>query len=406
MPLLMATAVDLFKRLLFRRPVGVVEGTSLNSSAIVSVDICIVTNCGFVGGNASSTVAEFRALADAGYKTVIVHCPIRRSRWKRHWIAEKFLPFQSEIIPAHALERLACSTLIVRGPRMVMTSNFESLARKLTAKDSLYIVNNSAWNENGKPLFDWNLFFERIQKLNLGRSRVGPISPLIRNEGSKVVALEYSHLWSEADWPPAFDVREFEPKIRPSLTAPIVIGRHGRDHEGKWLEDAEELRMAYPDRSDVIVSIMGGAEIPRKILGTLPGNWRVSPFGSKGVSDYLATLDVFVNFPARTRDEAFGRTIIEAILAGLPVILPPTFEQTFGDLAIYCEPVDVERIITRLADNDEERIEYISRCREEAEERFGTKSLLRRLEDRSQQALPCLDDRSKRFRALLMSKPF
>lgn len=386
-------------------PNGVVEASNFRQGDTFSVDVCIVTNCAFVGGNASTTVTELEAFSAAGLTTIIVHCPVKRSRWKRNWVAERFLPFMDDIVQAHKVKHIKCQTLIARGPRMVMTPTFRNLMRRIHGERALYVVNNSAWSENGKPLFNWPALHRRVARIGVPRSSVYPISPLIRAECRKVLSKSAApDLLAPIDWPPAFKVDDFPFAPRPRLTAPIVIGRHARDHEGKWLEDVGELRAAYPCRKDVLVKIMGGAETVRKRLGDLPANWVVEPFGTRGVADYLSQLDVFVNFPARARDEAFGRTIIEAVLSGLPAILPPAFESTFGDLALYCEPHQVAELIERLASDDQGRIHYINACRSEAAERFGSHTLLKRLQssDSKEAYSPRLDEDSQDFRRRMM----
>ncbi|TCU21220.1 glycosyltransferase involved in cell wall biosynthesis [Rhizobium azibense] len=395
----------LFARWIEPPPIGVVEASNFRQGDTFSVDVCIVTNCAFVGGNASTTVTELEAFSAAGLTTIIVHCPVKRSLWKRNWVAERFLPFMDEIVPAHNVKHIKCQTLIARGPRMVMTPVFRNLMKRIDAERALYVVNNSAWSENGKPLFNWQALNRRAARIGVPHSSVYPISPIIREEARKALSKSACpDLLAPIDWPPAFKIEDFSFAPRRHLTAPVVIGRHGRDHDGKWLEDAEELRAAYPCRSDIVVKIMGGAETVRKRLGALPSNWEVEPFGTMGVADYLSQLDVFVNFPARTRDEAFGRTIIEAVLSGLPVILPPAFEPTFGDLALYCEPHQVAGLIERLASDDEGRIHYINACRREAAERFGSHTLLKRLKspDIEGSYSPTLDGDSQDFRRRMM----
>lgn len=385
-----------------RLPSGVSVGRSFRDGGDIDADVCIVTNCAFVGGNAASTLTEFQALRDAGLSVVIVHCPVKRSPWKRYWVANRFLPYLDAIVPAHEVQNLRCRTLIARGPRMVMTRNFARFVTRITAHRALYIVNNSAWNEQGKPLFDWQSLHRRVANTGLPRSQIYPISPIIRAEGKKALeGIGVPDLLSPEDWPPVFKMSGFEFRPRPRLTPPIVIGRHARDHLSKWLEDPSELAAAYPNRPDIRVSIMGGADTAKRTLGRLPGNWIVSPFGTSGVEGYLADLDIFVYFPARTRDEAFGRTIIEAILSGLPVILPHFFEPTFGELALYCEPQDTAGLIDRISAHDVERLHYVGVCRDAAAARFSTDTLLRRMRG-DVVLLPKLDARAKAFRQEIM----
>lgn len=395
-----------FSRVLDQPPPGVIEGDGFNTSDVVNVDVCIVTNCAFIGGNASTTITELEAFRQSGLRCVIVHCPVKRSFWKRKWVAERYLPVIDAVIPSDHIESIRCKTLIIRGPRMAMTGNFEKLAKRIRAERTLYIVNNSAWSENGKPLFDWIGLNRRVVSIGLPNSSIYPISPLIRHEADNaLIGSSGASFLASRDWPPGFRLEDYPFRPREVFSEPLVLGRHGRDHYGKWLEDPEELRAAYPDREGIVIKILGGAEVVRKRLGALPPNWVVLPFGETSVGRYLSEIDIFVNFPARSRDEAFGRTIVEAILCGVPVILPKAFEATFGDLAFYCEPHEVIEIVERLRADDDQRLRFLAACRDEAAERFGTGTLVERLSssDRSSTYIPRLNAEAQAFRKWVMS---
>jgi glycosyltransferase involved in cell wall biosynthesis len=206
------------------------------------------------------------------------------------------------------------------------------------------------------------------------------------------------------DWPPLFDVSQFDFAPREQLTWPVVIGRHGRDHPGKWPEDPNEIKAAYPLRDDVRIDILGGADTVAERLGGLPANWSVKGFGAFAVNQYLHSLDVFVYFPARARSEAFGRTVIEAVLSGVPVILPRQLSPTFGEIALYCEPSAVYDLIVRLAADDEGRKKYLRECRQISIDRYGSHALAQRLAGGDIESPPALalSAESKAFRVKIM----
>lgn len=387
-------------------PPGVVTASKFRRGGKIEVDVCIVTNCAFAGGNASSTLTELEQFLAQGLSCVIVHCPVKRSPWKRYWVAERYLEFSDHIVPSHAVRALKCRSLIVRGPRMAMTPTFKRLAKRIDTQQTIFVANNSAWSENGKPVFSWDGLHRRIAEIGLPQSRIYPVGPVVRLEAETSMAEAQGKAFLAADdWPPAFKLDAFPFKPKSRFQNPIVVGRHGRDHDGKWLEDPKELQRAYPDRSNITVSILGGANVPRQRLGALPDNWVVKPFGASTVVDYLSQLDVFVYFPSWIRDEAFGRTIIEANLCGVPVVLPPAFRTTFGDLAIYCHPDDVSRTIDRLSADDKGRLHYLEACRREASRRFGAHTLSRRLEMQpvDDGFPPVLDEEARKFRKKIMA---
>jgi hypothetical protein len=152
-----------------------------------------------------------------------------------------------------------------------------------------------------------------------------------------------------------------------------VIGRHSRDNWIKWPGDRATLLRAYPDTLDFDVRIMGGAEVPRKVLGAdrHPPNWLVYGYDEVTVRSFLSQIDFYVYFPHPVAVEAFGRAILEALAAGCVTILPPVFARTFGDAAVYCQPDEVRDVMAHLyADPDR----YLARSRAataQVRQRFG-----------------------------------
>lgn len=127
-----------------------------------------------------------------------------------------------------------------------------------------------------------------------------------------------------------------------------VIGRHGRDHALKWPRDPAALALAYCAGHPCETRFLGGALTARQRLGRWPRNWRDDPFDARPVAEFLAGLDVFLHFPDPDYIEEFGRAPMEAMAAGVPVILPPEFAPTFGAAALYAAPDGVWPLVARL----------------------------------------------------------
>jgi glycosyltransferase involved in cell wall biosynthesis len=182
------------------------------------------------------------------------------------------------------------------------------------------------------------------------------------------------------DWHEIIDVADWESgRERPGAGVP-VIGRHGRPDPVKWPSDAGELLQAYPDTADVRVRILGGGEIAVDRLGRLPSTWDIIEFGAEPPRDFLATLDFFVYFHDPGLVEAFGRTILEAMAAGVPVIVGPHFRPIFGDAALYTEPAGVRDLVHALYRDPARYSAVVARARQFVAERFGPASHVARLD--------------------------
>ncbi|MFQ6546499.1 glycosyltransferase [Aestuariibius sp. 2305UL40-4] len=348
---------------------------------ILTARIATITNCRFPGGNASSTIDELGHFAAFGFDPVLIHCPNSYSVGKT--LTDRYKAWPGGVRFSHTFDRLEVDHVILRGPSTIADTPFaREVLPKIRAKHGHIVVNNSNLRPSGDPHHDSRTLFARADALSAESVEICPISPGIRAELEKARdGIPGAAPLSALDWNPTFDTASLlrDPKDR--MSAPYTIGRHARDTLEKWPETAERIRQAYPDHPDIQVNILGGAEIPRAILEGLPANWTVHPYGSLPPVDYLSTLDAFVYFPHTSYYEAFGRTIVEAILAGRPCILPDDFRGTFGDLPLYTDPSGVHRMLTALAADDTARIAYLREAQTIAADRYRTTSLDSRFPD-------------------------
>jgi len=162
-----------------------------------------------------------------------------------------------------------------------------------------------------------------------------PIGPLVRDALVTHHRDDLSHIdLSPQDWYNIIDISDWQPPVPPSVP-PIAqdgtlrIGQHARGHVHKWPEAAQTLRAAYPEAADIEVHVLGGAKVASAILGHTSANWVVHDYGSMHPRDFLAGIDVWIYFANSGWVESFGRTIIEAMAAGVPVILPEIYRPLF-----------------------------------------------------------------------------
>lgn len=175
-----------------------------------------------------------------------------------------------------------------------------------------------------------------------------PISDLVRSLMLKDGRYEPIH---RATWNPLIDTKAWCARPirfrRPERPQPVV-GRHARDHYTKWPTSAEAIRRAYCADQPCEVRLLGGANAALSQLPSKPGNWRILPFRSVPSREFLDELDFYIHYPHEDYIEEFGRAILEAMAVGIPVILPPIFETTFGQAALYSEPAGVWPLIESL----------------------------------------------------------
>ena len=340
-------------------------------------DICMITDLKFPGGNTSSTLEEYRFLKERGLSVKLIHCPRKAADDER--VNEKFRPFLDDVLYLKSVDYIKPKVVIARHPRVVCSDAFAFISRRISCESAFFVINNSVLHSNGGVVYNCHDLFRSIKAMQSSRKILAPISSRIKAELEPYVRDADDIEFSQSNWNPTFNVNTVcgEPKSR--LSKIPTIGRHARDSEDKWPEDPTVLAAVYPDSPKLKILHMGGDSVAVKIVGERPENWMTLPFGSLDVSEYLSRLDVFVYFPHSRYKEAFGRTIAEAMLACVPVILPRSFEETFGDLAIYCEPGQVSDIVQALARDDATRIAYLSEVQALAIDWFSSRVIMARL---------------------------
>lgn len=339
-------------------------------------DIALITDIRFPGGTGSSNATEIDIQHEAGLRTALFHAPSPQ-------IPSKKVPIGPKIATclnngrAHLLENSAkvyAPLTIIRHPTVASTRDF--LPGNLKTDRVIVVVNHPALRGNGVVDYELVDVIANV-KATLGHvPELRANSPLVESysRGPRSQDVELGDLW-----PNVFRIPASTTRRHPSR--PFVIGRHSRDSSEKWPDTAETIRQAYPDAEGINVKILGGAKVPARILGSMPPNWNVLEFDPFGPEAFLQSIDVYVYFHHPDWVEAFGRAPCEAMLAGVPAILPRSFEPLFKSAALYCEPHEVLSLVSKLQDDPEFYARRAEAGRAELISRFGADRHIERLVD-------------------------
>jgi hypothetical protein len=360
-------------------------------------DVVFISHLGLPGGNTSASVADIRMCREAGLKVGLVHHPIYK------WGPNAPLnPRIEELIDGESValiglgEEVECALAVVRLPTVMM----KPLERRprIIPGHTVVIANQTPfkfYGENGGRAVAWNFATVEQHVTDwLGPHTWYAGGPLVYNTLLERHAEEIADLdLAAVPWPECIDVDDWRLDRRRPADGRIRIGRHTRDHKLKWPEDAQTLLQCYPDREPFEISVLGGADVPTGILGELPSNWTSHEFNSLSAKEFLAQIDIFVYFISSDGMEAFGRAPLEAMAAGVPVIMDRRFEPTFGSAAIYCEPWEVAATAEQLMTTPGAYAEQRSIAWAYLAERCSARSLM----DRFIEHMPA-DDADFRFR--------
>jgi len=282
-------------------------------------DVAILSDLRYPGGNSASIVAEVQAQAAAGLTTVLIHVPSPELPPGR--------PFESRIVGclragladlAHDDgAEIAAKVLLIRRPE-IRTPD----APRVRAEHTIVVLDQAPGD-----------VLDRV------RGQFGPDVVWAPNSGQVREDMQRAApavLLPDTDWHEIIEVADWQVTRRPPSAVPVVGGHAQPD-------SAVELRQA-------------GAESPR---------------------DYLGTLDFFVYFHDSPR--AFGRTILEAMASGVPVVLPPNFRSIFAEAAVYAPPAGVRDLVLRLHKDRPAYDAQVARARSFVTEQFGSASHIARL---------------------------
>jgi len=339
----------------------------VTAEAVHDYDVIMLSDLQLPGGTSSSLAEEIAAQARGGYRTAMIHVPRLPRRLLpmnpklQHCVHAGLCDLVTDLAP------LRCRLLVVRHPG-VFAAPPDRLPR-LRADVKVMVVNQAPSDDAGSaPYYDLaEVERNLITSLGGGFSWV-PIGPLVRE--SLVRARPDLPLLPD-DWVNTLDVDDWAVERPPLADRRPVIGRHSRPHFRKWPNEAADILAAYPDTPNMLVKVLGGAEAPQQVLGYLPRSWTVYPFNAMSVKRFLAQIDFFVYFHHPGLVEAFGRAPLEALASGAITVLPPHFEELFGEAAVYGMPQDVQGIVLEYARDARAHAEQVERGQAFVRRHFG-----------------------------------
>ena len=318
------------------------------------------------GGPQKSMLEELKALTGAGYSVGILH--LEAARFMSTRSADLNEPIQT-LLNEGVVEQVfydeaaSVKLLVLRYPPILQFPPNE--ASKLEVERMVVLANQAPSEKDGSDIR--YLVPDCLKNARfMFRSEVlwAPQGPQVRKAIEPY--LNDSELCN-FDLPGIVDLEEWaKPSINFNGQKVPVIGRHSRDDPMKWPESREDILAAYPADGTVKVRAMGGWNTVFKILGRkkTPDNWELLRRDEEDVRSFLHSLDFYVFYQHSSAIEAFGRSILEAIASDLVVILPPHYEEVFGEAAVYCAPTEVKEVINYYRQNADKYFAQVDKSRD------------------------------------------
>jgi glycosyltransferase involved in cell wall biosynthesis len=348
------------------------------------MEVVVLSDLCLPGGTTASNLTEIAANERHGLRTGLIHN--RDPRFRDQGINPKFLDAHSALTRVLTVgEQVSCDVLVIKYPPSAL--ELPDLIPEITVRGQILLAVNQSpmtgyTGDDRRVVYHVDRVDAEIRRL-FGRAPLwAPVGPSVRaalcdHHRSQIDEVEMA----DEDWVEIIDGELWRRSVRPEWAGdrPIRIGRHGRDSEWKWPSTKADILEIYPADPRYEVRILGGADVARDRMGSIPHNWQVLAFDEVSPADWLSELDVFVSFPHPDMVEAFGRTLLEALAVGVPVVTDTRFGELFGDAVIACTPDRALHHVDALMADAARYEEMVQRGSRLVQERFGYDAHLRRL---------------------------
>lgn len=315
---------------------------------MATFDLLMAADPRFVGGTAGAIADELRCLHGSGLRVGLLPLEFAAFEPGRavHPAIEQVV---AEGLAAWAGDGDEATLVAVHNP-MVVDQPRPGFRVSVRAGACVIVAHQPPLDGRGVP---WYLArrSEETCRRYFGVDPVwAPISPVCRQA---LVASGMDIDLLDEDWTNVVFVDDWGTTRTGPVCERPTIGRVSRDARDKWPASREVLFAAYPPDGPVAVRVLGMSRLWSRRLGGVPPAWEVHEQGTMDVRAFLDGIDVFVYFHHPHWIEAFGRTVAEAIGAGVPCILPRYMQATFGEMALYAEPAEAVPMALALCDDRE-----------------------------------------------------
>lgn len=345
----------------------------------VRSDIVLVYDPRFSGGTAAAMLTDARAFHAAGAKVGLL--PVTSGFFGS--AQSKANAAVSELADLNRFQvlkpgaRVATDTVFFHHPLTFFHGVAETA--EIRADTSVLIAHHPPFRGDGSLEYDPIATTRKI-KAAFGTSPMwAPVSGVIRKHLRSF--LPFLRL-TGSDWMNAFDTRHWRSRRPVFDGSSATVGRHSRDDPLKWPDRAPDVTasLALPD-AGWKTRVMGCPVQALKQAGVDLSGWEIVPFNGEPVDRFLESLDVFSYFHSDRWIEAFGRTVLEAMLMERPCILDERLRETFGPLAQYASPEQVPDLLNALRNDPMNTRRRCSEIRGIVADRYANTAIPERLRE-------------------------
>ena len=340
-------------------------------------DMAVFAETRFSGGSAAAVIADISAMSAAGATVALV--PVT----SRFFDGAPDVPNSAVLALADlggvslqtAPQQITARAAFFHQPQPIYAGVAERIA--LRAERAVIVAHHPPFRGDGSLEYD-PLRTVRLIDASFGvRPWCAPVSGVVRQQLRSCAPR--IRLSSEV-WVNRVDPENWQPGPPAFSNQTAIVGRHGRADPLKWPDRARDIEAPLDPGPGWQARVLGCPEAELRARGAEPSAWDCVPFGSVPVQEYLQGLDVFSYFYSDRWAEAFGRTVLEAMLMERPCVLDPRLEPTFGPHARFCKPQEAPALIRRLRETPEATQSQCRDVRERVAKSFASAEVPRQFE--------------------------
>ncbi|MDP5220862.1 glycosyltransferase family 1 protein [Ruegeria sp. 2205SS24-7] len=344
---------------------------------ISRADIVLVYDPRFSGGTATAMLADARAFHGSGATVGLL--PVTSGFFTGDGDRPNAAVLELADLQGFELlkpgTRVIADTVFFHHPLTFFHKVAESA--EIRAETSVLVAHHPPFRGDGSLEYD-PIATTRTIRRAFGTSPMwAPVSGVIRQHLRSF--LPFLRL-TGSDWVNAFDAGDWAPR-RQVFDGPVAtVGRHSREDVLKWPDRAADVMASVaPPGPGWHTRVMGCPVQALEAAGVDPGGWEIVPFNGEPVDRFLDSLDVFSYFHSDRWIEAFGRTVLEAMLMERSCILDHRLRETFGPLAQYAAPAQVPDLLNALRNDPAGTRSRCAEIRQTVADRYASAAIPDRL---------------------------
>lgn len=329
-------------------------------------DIVHAADPRFLGGTSSALRAELKAAKRFGLKAALLPFVGRSEA-----LIRRFDPRTARLIDQLGVpwltgeEPATCDILFAHHPQVFERMPAASI--RIRPSHVVCVAHHPPFDGLWTSQYDVGVVQRNLERMFGTCISFAPVGPKVRSQFDLMIGDKPALL--RRDLHNMIDMSEWHIRGKPPPRQKGILGRHARPFLPKWPESESRLLAAYPDAKHLTIQVLGG--VPEEVRPWLRSNWKLLPFSETDIPQFLSRLDFYVYFHSRQWVEAFGVGIVEAMASGLVVILEQSFQNLFGDGAVYSGIQDTAETIDRFIASPRSFAQQSARARKHAEKHFS-----------------------------------